>query len=136
MGDDILKAVATGLVTLTVGVTLFLVQQGGKRRRLRREIREELELIEKLPDGVHKDRLRVRVNGLLGEYAPATVISRHKRSDRVANAIALGLIATYAAVVVANDVSFPVASIGAGAIGIVLGVTSIVLEERRARAIA
>ena len=55
------------LVTSYVG---WRLQQGGRRRRLRREIREELELIDKLEPSPARERLEVRVRKLIEDYEP------------------------------------------------------------------
>ncbi|MCR6033718.1 hypothetical protein GGQ22_20115 [Nocardioides sp. zg-579] len=68
--DEVWKAALAGVSALVVGVVLWQVQQGGRRRRLRREIREELELIEMLDDSPVRERLIDRSRALLETYEP------------------------------------------------------------------
>ena len=71
MTDEAWKLVGTGVVTLVVGIVLFQLQQGGRRGRLRREIREELELVKLLNEGAPVERrLAARIERLLEKYEP------------------------------------------------------------------
>lgn len=64
------KIAVTAVASLLVGFVLFQLQRGGRRRRLRVEIREELELLKLVDEGTepHK-RIRAHVDGLLEKYA-------------------------------------------------------------------
>lgn len=65
------KQIATGVVTLVVGFVLFQLQQGGRRGRMRKEIRDELELVKMLKQqSPVRNRLEARVNRLLERYEP------------------------------------------------------------------
>lgn len=71
MSEEVIKVAATAVASLVVGFVLFQLQRGGRRRRLRQEIREELELIELLDDGsAVRERIRAHVGELLEAYAP------------------------------------------------------------------
>jgi len=68
--DEALKATGTGLVALLVGWLLFQLQEGTRRRRLRQRLRDELEILELLPMGIHRQRQMRRVDLLTEEYLP------------------------------------------------------------------
>src|SRR5690242_5574477 len=69
--DEVVKAVATGLVTLIVSLTVLQLQLGGRRRRRRRELLDELALLEKLDDWpLYRARARARVEELLERQLP------------------------------------------------------------------
>jgi Flp pilus assembly protein TadB len=63
--------VTGGVVTLFFGQIARHIERGGRRGRLRQEIRQELELIERLDDWpVFQERIRDQLHDQLAEYAP------------------------------------------------------------------
>lgn len=73
----VVKVVAGGLFTLLVAFVGYQLQLGGRRRRRRKEIREELELVALLGDRPEAVRLRARAEALLKRYAPEPTLSGH-----------------------------------------------------------
>jgi hypothetical protein len=95
MGEELVKIGAAAVATLLVSWILVLLKQGGRRRRLREEIKGELELLEKLGDrpGV-AGRLSARVDWLLDRYEPAKLERKdeQKRADHREPLVVSGVI--------------------------------------------
>ncbi|WP_426243730.1 hypothetical protein [Nocardioides sp. LHG3406-4] len=94
MGDDWIGKLITGVVTLLGGWLLWQLQQGGVRRRRRREIREELELLGLLNDHPQtQGRMRKRLEVLLEQYEPDPRVVLYRRLLMLLNAFALAAFA-------------------------------------------
>lgn len=81
--DDFWKLVIGGVVTLISGLALHQFQLGSRRRRLRRDIREQLELLALL--GEHPEaalRVREKVTAALETYEPANEEAAHPGRSR------------------------------------------------------
>jgi hypothetical protein len=78
---EVLKAVAGAAGSLLVGVLLYRLERGGRRRRQRREITEELDLLDKLKRAGEKglviERIQKRINWLLAAYEPPPAELKH-----------------------------------------------------------
>jgi hypothetical protein len=145
-GSEVLKALATGCVTFLVGFVLHQFQLGGGRRRARRELIDELELLAKLPDDdPHKRRIEDRVARLLDEYVPEppavasedrtnALRAQNKRND--AQAYLLGLLAAIAAVVTRAifDTPWWLSAVAGAAFSLLINAVLDFLRERRALA--
>lgn len=94
MESEIWKVVGT----LIVGVLLWRLQLGGRRRRLRHDIREEIELIALIDEHSEvQKRLRDRVKSQLEKYAPEQPKDPYRFLDI---GIALALTVAYIVIVV------------------------------------
>jgi hypothetical protein len=91
MGEfwKVVVPIAGGLV---VGVLLHLLKEGGVRRMRRRNLTEELKLLELLEEHpTVAARIRRRVEVALEQYEPSTLVRRQKRLNRVISAGSLFL---------------------------------------------
>ncbi|WP_210651325.1 hypothetical protein [Nocardioides sp. SYSU D00065] len=97
--DEVWKALGTGVVTLLVGFVLLQHQLGGRRGRRRRELLEEVQLLEQLElraDPAHADeleRIRARVTVLLREFEehPDAVSSEGRGGSYILAVLAIGV---------------------------------------------
>lgn len=83
MSDATGTLIAGGLVTLAVSFTIWQFQQGGRRKRKRHRLGEELDLLAKLNDrdDLPVQRLKVRVDKLLEQYEPDPHAVRVRRAS-------------------------------------------------------
>lgn len=97
--EDIWKLVVGGLVTLTASALLHQLQLGTRRRRRRRDIKEQLELLALLGEYPESaERVRRRISAALDAYEPSEEAKRKMRtrlisggSFLVANVVLIGV---------------------------------------------
>jgi len=133
--EDIWRLVLTGAIALVGALLLHEVQQGGRRRRLRREIKEQFELLALLDE--HPEvaaRIRRRVAVALEQYEPpvrADTASTSKRPFWL-GMLAAGLVAAPVAfIVVELDLGWWALVLGAGLVAAVGGGVEGTLERRQ-----
>ncbi|MGF9755168.1 hypothetical protein AAII07_08185 [Microvirga sp. 0TCS3.31] len=96
---DFWKLLVGGVVTLVGSALLHQLQLGTRRRRRRRDIREQLELLALLGDHpVAAARVRRRVTAALDAYEPSVAVIRKRRGRLIsaasfvsANVILIGI---------------------------------------------
>lgn len=119
--DDLVRTAATAFVTLVFGYLGWQLQLGGRRRRLRRDIVEELDLLKRLEPSDERDRLQQRVQGLLAAYEPdpatrPVIVFKRTLKTTVADiGIGIGTIILAADMAIRSDSVGTSIVIGAGA---------------------
>jgi hypothetical protein len=104
--NDVWKLVLGGVVTVLGGLLLHQVQLGGRKRRRRRDIREQLELLVLLdahPDV--KARIERRVKAALDRYEPSPETRRAAWERRTGPISLASAITVATATIVLTDIS-------------------------------
>lgn len=130
--DDVWRAIVGGLVTIVVGFIGWELQQGGLRRRRRREIQEELALLGVLGPEFSdvSQRIQSRLAKKIEQYEPAR---QRRRVSVLARRIFLAAVSLGVIAVMSFGLKVSAAAtIAAGtALGVVLGLVESWLERRR-----
>lgn len=132
---DVWKVVVPVVGSLIAGVLLHVLKEGGVRRLRRRNIKEELELLEVL--GEHPEpaaRIRKRVKVMLEQYEPSEgkVATRRRRLITLVEVLAAFLASLV--VIVVFELESPWAYAGAGLLfSVVINVAEWLVERGRDR---
>lgn len=121
------KVVGAAISALVVGVLLHLLKEGGIRRARRRNITEELKLLELLDkDSAPAVRLRQRIDVMLEQYEPETRES--STSTKGKGRVALELVGLVIAAVVAQQFFEPTSRPAALVLGGMIAATFMGVE--------